>query len=100
MAIEHASPEVTVGTTATSLTGGVTDAGGVTGHRAQEVGRTILLSENSGTIYLGGPDVTTTAYGYKLEAGAPPFSMDLVGSDELYAVAAAPVTVRVLHAGV
>jgi hypothetical protein len=39
------------------------------------------------TIYLGSSNVTSSSYGYKLLAGQS-FSVDLLASDQLYAIAA------------
>ena len=39
------------------------------------------------TIYLGSSSVTSSSYGYKLLAGQS-FSVDLLASDQLYAIAA------------
>jgi hypothetical protein len=39
------------------------------------------------TVYLGASNVTSSSYGYKLLAGQS-FSVDLLASDQLYAIAA------------
>jgi hypothetical protein len=91
MSIDHAS--VTVADTATSLLGDVEDSQG--NHQ-----RSILLSEPSATIYVGGPGVTDEDYGYKLESGGE-LPIDLFSGDVLYGVVASgTATVRVLHTGV
>lgn len=93
MAFKFAS--VSVGTTATSLTSGVTDT-----RPGGEVSRSILIAnKGSASVYLGGPTVTSAA-GYDLVAGAE-VSFDLGSDDEPFAIAASgTVTVHVLHMGV
>jgi hypothetical protein len=91
MAVDH--DNVTVGTSATSLLSATADSQG--NHQ-----RSVLLSEPGATMYVGGLGVTTTDYGYKLEAGGE-LALDLFAGDELYAVvASSTAVVRVLHTGV
>lgn len=92
MSIAHAS--VTVDTTAVDLTSGVPDTGG-------NATRSVILT-NPGTapVYLGGPGVTTTAYGYALAVGGE-LALDLAPGDALFGIGAtAGGVVRVLHTGV
>lgn len=92
MAVDHAT--VTVGTTPTSLIAGVADA-------ANANYRSILLT-NRGTasVFVGGPAVSTTSFGYELVVGGE-VAFDLESGDVPYGVAAvAGQTVRVLHSRV
>ncbi len=51
-------------------------------------------------VYVGGPGVTTTDYGYKIDAGAS-LALDLGPDDgDLYLVAAAPTAAHILYLGV
>jgi hypothetical protein len=92
MAIRHGT--VTVGTEATDLTSAIPDTRDFSKH-------TVLLQNNTGvTVYLGGPGVTTSDFGYALAPGVD-YSMDLLDGDVLFGVVdAAPVDVHVLHSGV
>jgi hypothetical protein len=92
MAIAHAS--VTVDTTATDLTSGVADTGGNTTRSV------VLTNGGSAAVYLGGPTVTSIAYGYALAVGGE-LALDLAPGDLLFGIsAAAGGVVRVLHTGV
>lgn len=95
MAVKHSS--VTVGDEAGSLLAGVADEGG----NNYDVARSVVLTNASGaTVYVGGPGVTTTEYGYALASGAS-LSLDLGLEDIPFAVVATgTATVRVLHLGV
>ncbi len=88
MAVQAA--QVTVGTTATLLSGTDTDA---------VPGLSVAVQGPSGaTVYLGGADVTT-ATGWPVAAGAT-FAVDLRAGDALYAVVASgTVAVPVLRTG-
>jgi hypothetical protein len=94
MAVQHRT--VTVGTTATDLTSEVRDALGY-----EDVARSMSIQNESGvTVYIGGPGVTATDYGYALPASSE-VAFDLRRSDVLFAaVAAGTAPIRVLHTGV
>lgn len=82
---------VTVGTTATELSAPQSDNQG---------GTSLLITAPAGsTVYLGGPTVTTTTYGYALAAGTS-ITVTLDGSERLYAVAAAAANVPILRQGI
>lgn len=90
MSVRHAS--VTVGTTATSLIAGVSD---INANRS-----IVLTNKGAVSVFVGGSDVTTSAYGYELAAGGE-LALDLKSGDVPYGIAAsAGQTVRVLHTGV
>lgn len=92
MAIKFAT--VSVGTTATSLVGGVADESGST--RVRSV---LLANQGASSVFVGGSDVTTAA-GYELAAGAE-VALDLDAGDVPYGVVASgTVDVGVLHTGV
>lgn len=81
MAVTHA--QTTVSTTAATL-------GRVTSNEA------LTVQNNSAvTVYLGGPGVTTSAYGYALAPGGV-IAVDLPASNVLYAIAASSCVVGVL----
>jgi hypothetical protein len=94
MAVQHRTP--TVGTTATDITSEVRDALGY-----EDVARSMSIQNESGvTVYVGGPGVTSTDYGYAIPAGGE-VAFDLRRSDVLFAaVAVGTAQVRVLHTGV
>ena len=90
MAVSHEI--VSVGTTATKLT---SDYDG-------KDGQTINVQNPAGgaTVYLGGEGVTTTSYGFLLGAGIS-FSIELQGSEKLYAVVASSTqNVNIIRQGV
>lgn len=92
MTVKHST--VSVGTTAVSLTAAVAEADNTYGRSL------VAYNEGTATVYIGGSDVTTGAYGYPLAAGGE-IALDVAGSDEPFAVAASgTVTLRVLHLGV
>jgi hypothetical protein len=92
MAIKHS--KVDVGTTAVSLTAGVSETDNTYGRSL------VATNEGAATVYVGGSDVTTTSYGYPLVAGGE-LALDVAGSDEPFAIAASgTVTLRLLHLGV
>lgn len=96
MSVKH-SNSVVVAVTATSLTAPVADHSG----NNYEVARSLVLT-NTGSVdlFLGGSDVTSASFGYKLAAGKE-MSLDLGRGDELFAaVATGTSTVRILHLGV
>lgn len=98
MAIAHARP--VVGTTAVDLVSSVPDRVGFS--NPSGVARGIIVQNPAGgsTVYLGGPGVTSTSYGYALAAGAD-YANDLQPDDALFGVVASgSVTVNVLHTGV
>lgn len=97
MAIAHGTIEV--GTTAVNLLTGVPDRGFQ--HVDNSPDRTVvLINEGAVEVYLGGPGVTDSDYGYPLAPGGE-VAVDLVDSDVLWAVVAAgTATVRALHLGV
>jgi hypothetical protein len=91
--VKHAS--VSVATTATDLTSNIRDDSGFTG-----VTRTVVVqNKGAGSIFLGGPGVTTTSFGYELPSGSEA-SFDLTLGDILYGVAASAQSVTILHMGV
>lgn len=86
---------VTVGSSSASLTAAIP------GHNGGDilVSRTIAIQNNgTGTVYVGGPDVSTTN-GYAIVAGSER-SFDLTQRDDLWAVSTANQACRVLHLGV
>lgn len=95
MSIAHAL--VNVDTTPVSLTASVADADNP---GAAQVRSVILTNVGTASVYVGGPSVTTSNYGFELKTGTQ-LSIDLGPGDVPYAVgAAAGGQVRVLHAGV
>jgi hypothetical protein len=76
---------ITVGTTATVLSS-LTPPSPIDYNQR---GFSTLIQNPTGgvTVYLGGPDVTTTTYGYSLAAGSS-MSVDLFPGDLLYGVVA------------
>ena len=99
MAISHAS--VTVGTTAVSLTAGVVDPDAISGTADDITRRVVISNEGAQIVYVGGPGVTTTAYGAKLAATTGQIALELTRDDEVWAISGtAGQTVRVLHLGV
>ena len=94
MAVKYAT--VSVGTTATSLLGGVSDESGPTNTRS-----VLLTNKGASSVYVGGADVTASASGgYELAAGAE-VALDLSRGDVPYGrVASGTVDVGVLHTGV
>lgn len=91
MAASHDT--VTVGTSATLVS--VDEVTRSFDAKAQAV----LVQAGDADVFVGGPGVTTTDYGYKI-AAAGALSLDLGPSDRLFAVAAAPTDVHVLYLGV
>lgn len=90
MAIDH--ERVSVGTTATL----VGDAG------RDRDGFTVMIQNPAGgaSVFLGGPGVTTTDYGYEVVAGGD-VGVELLKGETLYAVVATgTITVNVLKVGV
>jgi hypothetical protein len=90
MALEHA--QVSVGTTATLLSSA----------SAGRDGQTVLVQNpTSGVnVYVGGAGVTTSSYGYLLQAGSA-FAIDLQGGESIYAVVASSTqAVGVIRQGV
>lgn len=90
MAVAHA--QVSVGTTATLLSA----------EKAGRDGQTILVQNPTGgvNVYLGGAGVTTSSYGYLLQAGSA-FAIDLADAEGLYAVVSTGTqAVGVLRQGV
>lgn len=61
--------------------------------------QSVLITAGDADVFVGGPGVTTTDYGYKIASGAS-LPADLGPSDVLYAVAAGTTTVAVLYLGV
>lgn len=99
MAVAHAS--VTVGLTATSLTAGVVDSGKWTGDDVTPTRRVVISNEGAAIVYIGGPGVTTSAYGAKLAATSGQIALELGPNDEVWAISgSAGQTVRVLHLSV
>ena len=90
MALAH--PQVSVGTTATLLSGA----------SAGRDGQTVLVQNPAGgvNLYIGGTGVTTASYGYLLIGGSA-FAIDLQVGEELYGVVASSTqAVGVLRQGV
>ncbi len=83
MAIAHAT--VSVGTDATQVSS-ATDSVRELGDYAH----TVLIQNPTGgvSVFLGGPGVTDSAYGYELAAGSS-ISVDVQSEDVLYAVVSA-----------
>lgn len=97
MAAKHSNP--VVGTTATALIGSVVD-----GTDKSETARRVTITNPSGTVsvFLGGSNVTSTAFGYELKFGER-VSFELVDGDEIYGVVTAVAVsqqVNILHLGV
>jgi hypothetical protein len=93
VAVKHAS--VTVGTTSTDLTSSIRDDHGFNG-----VTRTVVVqNKGTGSVFLGGPGVTTSSFGYELPSGSEA-SFDLTLGDILFGVASSAQSVTVLHMGV
>jgi hypothetical protein len=94
VAIAHSV--VSVNVTPTSLTAGVPDR-----NDRQDIERSIVVQNNStGDLFLGGPSVSSVAFGMKVPAGASA-AFDLVYGDELYAaVAVGSASINVMHLGV
>lgn len=91
MAVKHS--QVSVGTTAVSLTAGVAETDNT-------YGRAVLVyNEGSVTVYIGGSEVTTSSYGYPLVAGGE-IALDVAGSDEPFAICGSSSILRLLHTGV
>lgn len=91
MAASHDT--ITVGTSATQVS--IDETVRSFDAKAQSV----LVQATDAAVFLGGPGVTTTDYGYKVDA-AGAVALDLGPSDRLYAVAAAETPVHVLYLGV
>lgn len=81
---------ITVGTTAVAIN----LAEGI----GKRPGQSVLISA-AGDVFIGGPGVTTSDYGFKVADGVP-LAADLSGADVLWAVAAADTEVHVLYLGV
>lgn len=95
MTVQHTKTTVT--TTAGSLKGGVVD----NSVDSQSYTRTVVLT-NTGAVdvFIGGPGVTSTSYGYKLAAGASK-DLPLYRNDELFAITGSSTAdVVVLHLGI
>lgn len=96
MAVKHA--ELTITDEAQSVLTGVPDTEGQYDHA-----RTVVLQNESEDtdVFIGGPDVSDTDYGYKLAFGEQ-VTLELTHSDVPYAVVEAEgtATVRALHLGV
>lgn len=83
-------PAVTVGTTPTLL---------YAESHALRRPQSVLFSGHTAALYLGGSDVSTTAYGYKLDVGEQ-LALDFPEGDSIYAVVAAGTSqVRLLKLG-
>lgn len=83
MTLDH--KQVTVGTTAVAI------PAAATARNRQD--RTLILQNNSAVaIYLGGPSVTTTNYGYKLAAAAS-LEVTLGANDILFGIIAVSTAV-------
>ena len=87
MAVKHAV--VVVGTTPVVLNAT---------EQAGDSSQSLLVSVETGTIFVGGEGVTTTVYGAKVTATSP-LALDLGAYDRLYAVAASNVNANVLYVG-
>lgn len=93
MAVKHA--QVTVGSTATNLLT-IPDMEGY-----RDVARSVILQNNSAQdIFIGGPTVTTTSFGYKLRANGGELSWDLALSDIPHGVATGSPVLNITHSGV
>ena len=90
MAIAH--ERVVVAATATKVADAERDRDGFT----------VMVQNPAGgsSVFIGGPGVTTTSYGYEVVAGAE-IGVELTKDEELYAVVdSGTVTVNVLRIGV
>jgi hypothetical protein len=90
VAVEH--ERVVVGATATLLADTARDRDGFT---------VVVQNPSDGaSVYLGGPGVTSTSYGYEVVAGGD-VGVDLLRNEALFAVVASGTkTVNVLRVGV
>lgn len=96
MAVSHAS--VTVGVAAVSLTALVLDPDNYSTDPNAVTRRVVISNEGAAIVYIGGPGVTTTAYGAKLAATTGQIALELGAGDEVWAISgSASQTVRVLH---
>lgn len=89
MAVRH--ERVTVGTTATQLSG----------NNVGRSGQTVLVQVPAGgaDVYIGGTGVTTTSFGYLVSAGSA-FAIDLQFDEKIFGVVAASTqVVNVLRQG-
>ena len=90
MAVRHNS--ISVGTSATALH----YQEPASADRGQEV---LLTNAGSASVYVGGPGVTTTSYGYELKAGTS-LAVEIADGESLFGVVATgTVTVRALYVG-
>lgn len=94
MTVAH--QKVLIGTMPTSLVAGVLHT-----RNTYEVVRSLVVQNSNGpTVYLGGPEVTTTDYGYALAPNAE-MAFDLSLGDEPHALVAEGIgEVRLLHLGI
>jgi hypothetical protein len=96
VAVKHST--VTVGIAATDLISPVADASG----NNYDLARRVTISNpGSVSVFIGGPGVTTTDFGYELKATSQ-VSFDLHQTDVLYGVVIGPGTqnVHLLHLAV
>lgn len=96
MTVKHAT--VALSTSAASLLGSVADA--PTGRSAKAAVARTIVGKAVADLYIGGPGVTSAAYGVKITSGET-FSFDLKPGDVLYAaLASGTASQPVLHLGV
>lgn len=94
MSVKHSS--VTVGTSASSLLGGVVDGSGNKGDVAFS---SVFTNIGATSVFIGSAAVTTSSYGYELKAGAS-IALDLTAGDDPYGVVATgTAVVKYLHTG-
>jgi hypothetical protein len=98
MAITHKS--VTIGTSATAISTSADDKTGTSS--SADVARSVLVTNpDVADVFVGGPDVTTTSYGYKIVANGGELALDLLANDQLYGVVeSGTAVVRVMLTGV
>lgn len=63
-----------------------------------DASQSLIISVASGDIFVGGSDVTTTTYGFKVTATSP-LAVDLGAYDKLYAIAVSNTNANVLYVG-
>jgi hypothetical protein len=66
----------------------------------QHAGRDITIQnlDGSGYLYIGGSNVTTTSFGYRIPPGSA-WSIELRKDESVYAIGSTSVLVSVLYAG-
>ena len=88
MAVSGAIMPITTARSVISLSGG---------SRGQKI---YIQNASAAVIYLGGSDVTTSAYGWALPATTGTLTVELEYGESLYAIAGSSVNLNVLRIGV